>query len=321
MNLRAVDLNLLVSLDLLLDERSVRGAARRAHVSPSAMSHTLCRLRELLGDDVLVRAGQAMVPTPRAEALATPVKEVLAAARVLLEEPARFDPRELSRRFRVVCTDHVSTVLLEPAEARLRAEAPGVDLDVAPLVPDTMDDLRKGAVDLAIGVFPEASPEVRTRRLFEDRFVTVCRPDHPRLVESSLSVEAFLAESHVLVAPRGRPFGHVDAALEALGRSRRVARTYPSFLAALWQVRRSDALLTVSERLVAAVAEAIPLRTFEPPLPLEPYTIVLAWHPRTDKAAPDLWMRQLLVRVAAELPAPAPTRHADGFGQMAPPAG
>jgi DNA-binding transcriptional LysR family regulator len=300
MHLRDVDLNLLVSLDLLLDERSVRGAARRANVTPSAMSHTLGRLRALLGDELLVRAGATMTPTPRAEALAVPVKEVLASARLVLEDPARFEPRELSRRFRVVCTDHVSTVLLEPAEAVLQREAPGVDLDVVPLVPDTMDELRKGVVDLAIGVFPEASPEVKVRRLFDDRFVTVCRPGHPRL-GPRLELAAFLAESHVLVAPRGRAFGHVDAALEARGHRRRVARTYPSFLAALWQVRRSDAILTVSERLVDAVAEAIPLRKYEPPVPLDPYSIVLAWHPRTDKASADLWLRALMVRVAAGL--------------------
>jgi DNA-binding transcriptional LysR family regulator len=109
--------------------------------------------------------------------------------------------------------------------------------------------------------------------------------------------------SLALVAPRGRPFGHVDAALEALGCRRRVARSFPSFLAALWQLRRSDAILTVSERLVSAVCPAIPLRVFEPPLPLEPYTIVMVWHPRTDKAPSDVWMRQLLARVGAEVDA------------------
>lgn len=301
MNLGAADLNLLVALDLLLEERAVRGAARRAGVTPSAMSHTLARLRELLGDEVLVRAGRGMVPTPRAEALALPVKELLASAAALLDDPSRFDPATLRRAFRVVCTDHVSTVLLAPSEAALAAEAPGVDLLVAPLVPDTMEDLRKGNVDLAIGVFPEAPPEVRMRRLFDDRFVTVCRPDHPRLRGGALTLEAYLAEQHVLVAPRGGAVGHVDHALEALGRRRRVARAFPSFLAALWQVRRSDALLTVSAHLVAAVADALPMAVFEPPLTLAPYTIQLAWHPRTDKSAPDAWLRQVLVRVAAGL--------------------
>jgi DNA-binding transcriptional LysR family regulator len=300
--LAAADLNLLVALDLLLEERSVRQAARRARVSPSAMSHTLARLRDLLHDELFVRAGRQMVPTARAEALALPVKELLAAARHLLEPPAPFDPASLRRRFRVVCTDHVSTVLLAPAERSLQAEAPNVDLLVAPLLPDTMEELRQGQIDLAIGVFPDAPPEVRMRRLFDDRFVTVCRPDHPRLHDAPLTLESFLDESHVLVAPRGSPEGHVDRALEALGHRRRVSRAFPSFLAALWHVVHSDALLTVSARLIAATSPTLPVRTFEPPLALRGYSILLAWHPRTDRAAADGWLRDLLVRVAAELP-------------------
>ncbi|MCB9760478.1 MAG: LysR family transcriptional regulator [Alphaproteobacteria bacterium] len=301
-DLGAVDLNLLVALELLLEERSVRGAARRAHVSPSAMSHTLRRLRALLGDEVLVRAGRGMVPTPRAEALAEPVKGLLAQARAVLTDPGAFSPATLARPFRVVCTDHVSTVLLSQAEALLRREAPGVDLYVVPLVPDTMDALRQGAVDAAIGVFPEAPPEVRMRRLFTDGFVTVCRSDHPRLGDAKLSLDAFLAEPHVLVAPRGTPWGTVDEVLEARGLTRRVARTFPGFLAAMWHIVESDALLTVSRRLVATTASRLPVRVHRPPLPLADYGVMLAWHPRVDKAVEDVWLRGVLIQAAAELP-------------------
>lgn len=301
MDLSTVDLNLLVALDLLLEERSVRGAARRARVTPSAMSHSLARLRALLGDEVLVRAGRGMVLTPAAEAMAGPVRELLSAARALLDRPERFDPATLRRRYRVVCTDHVSTVLLGAAEALLQAEAPGVDLSVVAVFPTSMDDLRTGAVDLAVGVFPEAPPEVRVRRLFDDRFVTVCRPDHPRLAAAPLTLDAFLAEAHVLAAPRGDAEGLVDRVLAARGRSRRVARVFPTFFAALWHVARTDALLTVSARLVQATAAILPLRVFEPPIPLAPYTIVQAWHPRTDRSVEDLWLRQLLLRAASGL--------------------
>ncbi|MCB9679588.1 MAG: LysR family transcriptional regulator [Alphaproteobacteria bacterium] len=296
-NLTAIDLNLLVALDLLLDEGSVRGAARRAHVTPSAMSHTLARLRALLGDDVLVRAGRGMVPTPRAEALAVPVKELLTAARAVLTDARGFDPASLRRRFRLVCTDHVSTVLLGAVEALLAREAPGVDLVVVSVGADTMEDLRRGRVDAAIGVFPDAAPEIRTRRLFTDRFVTVCRPDHPRLGDR-LTLDAFLAEAHVLVAPRGSPEGTVDALLAERGLERRVARAFPGFLSALWHVAASDALLTVSARLVDAARERIPLRVFPTPLPVEPYTLVLAWHPRVDGAVDDAWFRSVLIRAA-----------------------
>jgi DNA-binding transcriptional LysR family regulator len=300
--LASVDLNLLVSLELLLDEGSVRGAARRAHVTPSAMSHTLGRLRTLFDDELLVRAGRGMVATPRATALREPVKELLAQARGILDEARRFDPARLRRRFRVVCTDHVSTVLQRPLEALLQAEAPGVDLLVAPLVPESMADLRRGTVDASVGVFPDAPPETRMQRLFSDRFVTVFRPDHPRLATGEVGLDAFLAEAHVLVAPRGTAEGRVDRVLRDLGHERRIARAFPSFLAALWHVAESDHLLTVSERLARAVAPRLPLRMVPTPLDLEDYAIVLAWHPRLDKAVEDVWFRGLLRRAAAELP-------------------
>ena len=180
-DLRAVDLNLLVALDVLLAERSVRGAARRMGISPSAMSHTLARLRALLDDPLLVRAGRQLVPTPRAEALAAPLRDLLAQTRALLAPPDTLDPASLRRALRVVCTDHVSTVLMPRVDARLREDAPGVDLNIVPLTPETMAALRAGTVDAAIGIFPEAPPEIRRRVLFSDRFVTVCRLDHPRI--------------------------------------------------------------------------------------------------------------------------------------------
>ncbi len=299
MNLAAVDLNLLVSLDLLLEEGSVRGAARRAGVSPSAMSHTLARLRELLDDELLVRAGRGMVPTPRAEALVVPVKELLAQTRTLLSSAQDFRPESLRRRFRVACTDHVTTVLLGPAEGLLQAEAPGLDLIVSPVHPETMEDLRRGVIDVVIGIFPDAPPEIRMRRLFSDRFITVCRADHPRLAgRTSISLDDYLAESHVLVAPRGTPEGLVDRILDESGRSRRVSCAFPSFLSAVWHTSRTDALLTVSLRLVEAVSGTLPLLRFEPPVPLEDYTLMLAWHPRVDKAVEDRWFRSVIVRMA-----------------------
>lgn len=302
--LSGVDLNLLVALELLLDERSVRGAARRAGVSPSAMSHTLARLRDVLDDEVLVRAGRSMVPTPRALALEAPVKAMLVQAREVLVDRTDFDPGRLRRGFRLVCTDHVTAVLLSRAEALLREEAPGVDLVVTPVTSQTMEDLRRGRVDVAIGVFPEASPEVRVRRLFGDRFVTVCRPGHPRLgAADGLSLEAFLAEDHLLVAPRGTPFGLVDRKLSERGLKRRVARALPSFLAAIWHLSQTDALLTISERLVEASTPRMPLVRFPPPLELPAYAMWLAWHPRLDKSTEDAWFRSVLVRAAASLSA------------------
>lgn len=301
-DLRGVDLNLLVALDALLDARSVREAARRLHLSPSATSHLLGRLRRLFDDELLVRSGRGMVLSRRGEALREPTRALLAQARALLVGEAPIEPRTLARAFRVVCTDHVSTVLLGAVEARLSAEAPGVDLYVQPLVPEAMEDLRLGRADAAIGVFPEAPPEMRARRLFEDRFVCVCRQDHPRLREGGPSLAAYLAEEHVLVAPRGVPSGTVDEVLARSGQRRRVARTFPSFLAALWNVAATDRLLTVSARLVAATASTLHLSVHPAPLPLPGYSLSLLWHPRTDRSPAEAWLRALLIEEAARLP-------------------
>lgn len=301
MNLSAVDLNLLVALDLLLAHRSVRGAARAAGVTPSAMSHTLGRLRVLFGDALLVRAGAGLAATPRAEALAAPVRAALDGIRQALTPPARFDPATCVHPFRVVCTDHISTVLLPRVAAALRVAAPGAALYERPLLPVVMDELRAGEVDVAVGVFPEAPAEMRSRRLFSDGFVTVCRLDHPRLREGTLTLPRFLDEGHLLVAPRGTPVGAIDAVLAERGLSRRIVRTVPSFLSALWQVGDGDLLLTVSRRLVAAVVDRLPLRVLPTPLPVPDYTLVALWHPRLDGAPEHAWFRGLLSGAAAAL--------------------
>lgn len=194
-------------------------------------------------------------------------------------------------------------MLLPAVEQRVAAAAPGVDLHLSPLVPETMQDLRDGRVDVAIGIFPDAPPEVRQRRLFTDRFVTVARVGHPRVAEGRLDRAAFLAEPHVLVSPRGGRTGLVDDVLAREGQARRVARTYPSFFAALWHVLHADALLTVSERLVHATAAHLPLRVHPPPLPLPTYDLQLVWHPRVDRDPAHGWFRGVLAAAGASLPA------------------
>ena len=137
--------------------------------------------------------------------------------------------------------------------------------------------------------------------MFADGFVTVARADHPRLVGDVLTLEAFLAEDHLLVSPRGAVNGHVDDALAARGLRRRVARTVPSFLAAIWHIGQSDHLLTVSRRLVNAVRDRLPLSVWAPPVPLEDYPIWLVWHPRVDSDAEHAWFRSVITGAAERL--------------------
>ncbi|WP_370418448.1 LysR family transcriptional regulator [Streptomyces sp. QH1-20] len=292
-NLSGIDLNLLVALDALLAEESVTGAAGRLGLSGPAMSRTLGRIRRALGDPVLVRAGQHMVPTPRALALRAPVRRLLDDARSLFaaEEPA--DPSGLERTFTL--SAHDSNVLAFGAALLDRAsrEAPGVTLCFLAEGPTGVAPLREGVIDLEIGVVDRDEPEVRVEPLLQDRMVGVARPGHP-LLEGTVTPRRFAAASHLLDSRRGRRSGPIDDALAAHGLRRRVLGTVPTFGAALHVLTGTDAVGIVSERLGAPAAAALGLETFEIPLELPPLEICMAWHPRHEADGGHRWLRGLV---------------------------
>ncbi|MEM1418591.1 MAG: LysR family transcriptional regulator [Myxococcota bacterium] len=294
-----VDLNLLVVLDALLDEASVTRAAARLHKSVPGTSHALGRLRETLGDPLLVRAGRGMALTARAEALRPALREALAHVESLLTPPEAVDPRTLERTFTLHVTDHVLLVLGERLEARLAAEAPRVAFAFGAVKTDTPDALRAGRLDAAIGVFKGGFPELRRRLLFKDRFVCAVREGHPR-VGKTLDLDTYTRLSHVRIAPREQPGGIVDTLLEAEGRTRHVARSVPYFHAALHLAASTDHLVTASKRMLEVLAPTLGLRLLEPPLPFQPYPLALLWHPRKSDDPAHRWLRELLVDVAKE---------------------
>ncbi|WP_404366773.1 LysR family transcriptional regulator [Corallococcus coralloides] len=297
MKLASVDLNLLVALEALLREGSVTKAGLSMGLSTPAMSHALARLRTQLDDPLLVRAGRGMVLTPRAVALRPRLQALLTEVGGVLSPARTFEPALLERTFRIHATDHVLTVLGTALDARVRREAPGVTLQFMPNSPDDAGMLREGSVDLTVGVYVELPPELRTRKLFTDRFVCVVRKDHPT-VGRTLTLEQFLALEHLQVAPRGKPGGYVDTMLAVRNQRRRVARTVPYFLAGLRLVEESDYVLTISERVAKAVAPWLKLKLLPPPLPLEPYTLTLLWHPREDSDPAHRWLRGAFVQAA-----------------------
>jgi DNA-binding transcriptional LysR family regulator len=301
-----LDLNLLETLDALLQEGSVSRAARRVGLSTPAMSHALARLRSTLGDEVLVRAGRDMVPTQRAQALKEDVHTALATARGLLSPARPLEPASLQREFRINATDHVVTVLGSALDRLVRTQAPGVLLRFLPTAPDDAAVLREGAVDLAVGIYADLPPELRTRVLFTDRFVSVLRKGHPA-AKGRLDLETFLALDHLQVAPRGKPGGYLDELLERRGKRRRVTRAVPYFLSALQLVAESDAVLTISERMARRLGPSFDLVIAETPVPLKPYALSLLWHPRQDTSAEHTWLRKVFVEAAREV---APDLHA-----------
>ena len=299
------DLTLLLALDALLQEENVTQAARRLGLSTPAASHALARIRERLGDPVLVRAGRKMVLTPRAEELRPLVRSLVSDATRVLSPPEAFSPRRLERTFTVFTTDHVLLVLGPPLDRILRAEAPGVSIRYLPSVEDDWVPLRDGRAELSVCILGHFPPEFRTRRLFTDRFVCAVRDGNPR-VGRKLTLDEYLALDHVVVAPLGRPSA-VDAALAERGLERRVRRTVPYFLTGLLMAATTDDVLTVSDRAALALAPTLGLRLVEPPLPLPAYSLNLLWHPRLENEPASAWLRDVFVRAAREaVPEPAP---------------
>jgi len=292
------DLSLLLTLDALLQEANVTLAARRLGLSTPATSHALARIRERLDDPLLVRAGRRMVLTPRAEELRPQVRSLVEDATRVLTAAVPFSPRELERSFTIFTTDHVLLVLGPALDRILRTESPGVSLRFLPSVMEDWIPLRDGVADLSVCILGHFPSEFRTRQLFTDRFVCVVRADHPR-VGKRLTLDEYLALEHIVVSPLGRP-SSVDAALAERGHARRITRVVPFFTSGLLMAATTDYVLTVSDRSALALADTLPVRILEPPLPLAPYSLNLLWHPRLENEPANRWLRDVFVRAAAE---------------------
>ncbi|APR78334.1 Transcriptional regulator, LysR family protein [Minicystis rosea] len=293
--LSTTDLNLLVVFDALVAEGHVTRAAERVGLTQPAMSHALGRLRKLVGDPLFVRTPQGMVPTPRALELVEPVRRALGEIDRALHQTPRFEPREARRPFVLACVDFGSFVLVPPLLARLRTDAPAVDLVVRQLRMETIEkQLADGEVDLAVGVLYDADdPWMVSRRLFHERFVCIARTGHPK-VHGALSLDEFVALDHALISPRGRRGGFVDTALHGLGKKRRVALMIPHFLAAPLVVAQSDLLLTLPERIARGFAAMLPLTMVAPPIELSDFTVSAFWHERQTHDPAHAWFRGLV---------------------------
>ncbi len=299
--LAAVDLNLLVALHALLEERSVSRAARRVGLSQPAMSHALGRLREHFEDPLLVRAGRGMAPTPRAVALLGQVRPLIRELEAVLA-PQEPDARELALALRLVTDDYVGITALPALVRQLQAEAPGVTLDVLPRgAPGRKALLREGQADLALGYFSGAGMDLHRQVLYEERWVTVLRRGHPALDEP-WTPELWAGLRHVIVSPTGGRRGEVDRRLQSQGLGREVVAAVPHFGAALALVAGTDLALTTARGLAERLADAFTLALREPPVPMAPFEIAMLWHPRTEHDPGMRWVRGLIARVVGAGP-------------------
>lgn len=299
----AMSLDLAPLLAAILRERSVTRAAERVGMSQSALSHVLAKLRDVLGDPLLVRTSRGAALTPRAEALAEPLARALAELERLLTN-VEADPARLDRRFVIAAPDYVAWVLLPGLFAEVSREAPAVDLELRPLDPRTVSQqLETGEVDLAIGGVQDAAPDLIRRSLFRESFSCLVRKGHPA-TRGRFTLARYLAYPHALVGLRTGVPGLVDLALEALGQRRRVAVRLPYFLLAPVIVARSDLVLTVPHHLAAHLSKLHGLEVLAPPLDLPTTEIVATWHVRVAADPAHQWFRELVTRVAAKVRRP-----------------
>jgi DNA-binding transcriptional LysR family regulator len=301
-DIRRIDLNLLIALDVLLDERSVTRAAEHLALTQPTVSGMLRRLRQLLGDPLFVRTPRGILPTPRAEALAGPLKRLLADAEALVAAE-RFDPANAERTFTISTTDYMQYAVVMPFVGALRRAAPGIRLAIRPLaIADLAGQLMRGETDLAITIPEFAAPDLVSRPLYRERYVAAVRKKHP-LARARGSLEEFCRFDHILVSPTGGGFkGPVDDALATLGKRRNVTISVPSFLLVPPLLRTCDLIAVLPERLLHGRERG--LRMFVPPLEVPGFDVIAVWHTRMQKDAAHRWLRELLVSVV-QAPHPA----------------
>lgn len=299
-DLARVDLNLLVALDALLAERSVTRAAARVGIGQPAMSASLARLRRLLGDELLTRAPEGMRPTPRALALAEPVRRTLRQIQSLVRREESFDPRTVERTFTISLPDSTEVLLGPRLLAYLRAEAPGIRLLLRSIDREhILVELDADRVDLGIGFFSEGQMHHKRRLLYRDSYV--CLFDAAQVgLAPPISLEDYLRFPHILTSLRETAHGVVDDALAKLGLSRTLAVTTPRFLVVPFLVRAAPVIATMHARLATYFAGAVGLTVSPVPVALDPVAVSMLWHASYDDEPAHRWLRQVLVRLAGE---------------------
>jgi len=301
-DLRRVDLNLLVSLDALLAERNVTRAAQRLHLSQPALSAQLARLRQLFDDPLLMPAetGRGMTPTARALALGEPLREALQQLQGVLQHRPRFDPFSDERSFQIAASDNATTLLGLPMMQQLSAVAgPGVRLAFRVAQADRIaQQLEAGEIDLLLGSERGVPETMKVKKLLTERFVMCQRKGHPRGT-GPLDLDTYCELTHVLVSTSGGSFhGFMDEHLEALGRARHVMLSVQHFTLMPDILAATDHVGTLPARLAARHADR--LDAFELPFEARGWTLHAAWHPRHQRDPAHTWLRRWVERCAAQ---------------------
>jgi DNA-binding transcriptional LysR family regulator len=286
-----IDLNQLVLFQHLMVERRVSKVADKLGLTQPAVSNTLAKLRRQFGDELFVRTGAGMMPTPFAEQLAEPIGYALGMIHSGLNQHSRFEPASVKRSMTIGMTDIGEIVFLPALVERLRRDAPGISLATVRITATTLrDDMEAGKVDLAIGPLPQLKAGFFQRRLFRQRYVCLFRKGHA-LDRKRVSLADFKAAEHLIIVSAGTGHGKVDDLIRRAGVERTVRLTIPHFVSVGPLLRRTDMVATVTERLAESLAEPFDL-TFRPhPIDLPEVAINVFWHAKVHRSPAHQWLR------------------------------
>ncbi len=299
MNLRSIDLNLLVALDALLTERHVTKAAERVGLSQPAMSNALSRLRAMFEDELLVRTTTGMKPTPRASELAEPLRQVLRQVERVMVSDAGFDASQTERTFTIRMSDILACLLL-PRLAAARPANSRISYNTIHLSPSlTVDALERDEIDIAVSMGLEHSASIRSETLLEDRMVCLMRRLHP-IKRGRLTFDSFIAQEQMKVSMSPTDLRFVDDVLAERGHRRRITLNVPHWLVVPHVLKQTD-LLAVMPRHLAAVLMDDELRMEDLPFESAPFDWMLYWHRRYDQSNANAWLRERIRTVCTNL--------------------
>lgn len=299
MNLSKVDLNLFIVFDAIYTEANLTRAGQIVGITQPAVSNALARLRDTFNDPLFVRTAQGMVPTPMAQNIITPVRQALQLLRVSVQESRSFNPSEANKTYRISMTDLTEAVILPHLAARIRRQAPNINVDsFLTRRRETTKELAAGRLDFAIDAPLNTDPQVRHVRLFEDRYVCIMRKGHPLASKERITLDDYLAQSHIHISSRRNGLGHVDLALGKMGIQRRVMLRSQHYQMAPLVLESTDMVMTVNERF----ARRHNLHWVELPIDdIPPIQTHLFWHESTDQDPANRWMREQIIELSQQL--------------------
>ena len=291
--MESIDTRLLAVFDEIYQARSVSAAAEALGVGQPAVSVALAKLRQHFGDPLFVRTSSGMAPTPLADGLAPQVRTALEALEAVLSHRTNFDPQKSTRNFRICMTDISQLVLLPRLWAKLRIVAPGIRIEVMPMLTELGDLLEKGEVDFGLGYMPQLVSGIYQKVLFNQNFVCLVGKNHPR-IKDKLTLADFEREDHAAVSSAGWAPTIVDREIARLGIKRRIALHIPNFMGAAFVAEHTDLVVTLPNRIGAQIAARGSFKTFPAPFPLPDYDVKLHWHERFHHDEGNRWLRGVI---------------------------